>query len=64
MNRSIPLLLALTVGGCTAPAQTAISSVEQTEDLFVEARLEMVEPGVIAWGVDDPAVIEAMRVVP
>lgn len=66
MKPGIPLLLALAlaVGGCASSSQSAAPSVEQTEDLFVEARQEMVETGVIAWGVEDPAVIEAMRVVP
>ncbi|MEK6587323.1 MAG: protein-L-isoaspartate(D-aspartate) O-methyltransferase [Chloroflexota bacterium] len=64
MKPGIPLLLALAVGGCASSSQTAAPSVEQTEDLFVEARQEMVETGVIAWGVEDAAVIEAMRVVP
>jgi protein-L-isoaspartate(D-aspartate) O-methyltransferase len=37
---------------------------ESTQDPFARARNAMVDSGVIAWGVTDPQVIAAMRVVP
>ena len=37
---------------------------EPTGDPYVKARNEMVDSGVIAWGVTAPRVIEAMRIVP
>jgi len=33
-------------------------------DPFTAAREELVESGIIAWGVEDPAVLQAMRTVP
>jgi protein-L-isoaspartate(D-aspartate) O-methyltransferase len=42
----------------------ASSQVDQGEDPYREARLEMVQQGIINWGVDDEAVIEAMETVP
>lgn len=45
----------------TLPAST---QVDQGEDPYREARLEMVQQGIINWGVNDDAVIEAMETVP
>lgn len=45
-----------------APRSTPADAPEQ--DDYAELRREMVESGVIAWGIDDPAVIEVMRTVP
>jgi protein-L-isoaspartate(D-aspartate) O-methyltransferase len=45
----------------TPPAPT---QADQGEDPYREARLDMVQQGIINWGVDDEAVIEAMETVP
>jgi protein-L-isoaspartate(D-aspartate) O-methyltransferase len=34
------------------------------QDNYVDLRLEMVERGIVAWGIDDPAVIDVMGTVP
>ncbi|MCI0397420.1 MAG: hypothetical protein L0322_21135, partial [Chloroflexi bacterium] len=34
-----------------------------TDDPYAEERAEMVQEGIIDWGITDPAVIEAMRLV-
>ncbi len=51
----------------STPAPTSLtteSPTETLEDTYFEARQRLVENGIIAYGVDDPAVIEVMRRVP
>lgn len=57
-------MLALGIAGCAVRSPTVAPTPGPTDDPFVEARQQMVETGIIGWGVEDPAVIEAMRTVP
>ena len=57
-------MLALGIAGCAVRSPTVAPTPGPTDDPFVQARQQMVETGIIGWGVEDPAVIEAMRTVP
>jgi len=57
-------VLALGIAGCAVRSPTVAPTPGPTDDPFVQARQQMVETGIIGWGVEDPAVIEAMRTVP
>ena len=57
-------MLALGIAGCAVRSPTVAPTPGPTDDPFVQARQQMVETGIIGWGVEDPAVIEAMRIVP
>jgi protein-L-isoaspartate(D-aspartate) O-methyltransferase len=76
MRRSwVILLMNLTLAACaaagepqagpspTSAQQPTSTGISEQED-FAELRQDMVERGVIAWGIDDPAVIEVMGTVP
>lgn len=76
MWRSCMIIMAcLVLAGCAAEGdpQTAAmptptlqpnSADIPEQDEYADLRREMVEGGVIAWGIDDPEVIEAMETVP
>jgi len=57
-------VLALGIAGCAVRSPAVAPTSGPTDDPFVQARQQMVETGIIGWGVEDPAVIEAMRTVP
>jgi len=59
---SAALAIALRREPLAAPTAMALSAAE--EEGYAVARAKMVEDSIIAWGIDDPKVIEAMRVVP
>ncbi|OGO17514.1 MAG: protein-L-isoaspartate O-methyltransferase [Chloroflexi bacterium RBG_16_48_8] len=67
MRQLIPfLILSILLGSCgpssvTQPTQASITELKVD---FEEARERMVSGGVVGWGVEDEAVIEAMGVVP
>jgi protein-L-isoaspartate(D-aspartate) O-methyltransferase len=74
MRKRIVLALAvvLLVGGAAAiallptrPASTeAPSPAPDGEDVYVEARRQMVEEGIVGWGITDPEVVAVMEAVP
>ncbi len=71
MSRLVAALVVFGLcSGCAArmlePTATSLAAtlVNQEEDPYREARLEMVREGIINWGVNDAAVIEAMETVP
>jgi protein-L-isoaspartate(D-aspartate) O-methyltransferase len=64
----ILIVMMLTIS-CTSAAPSPgtpdkSEQIHQPEDEFFEARQDMVEFGIIAYGIDDPRVIEVMRRVP
>ena len=64
MRRTLTLVLALGIGGCAGPAPTVSPTSGPTDDPYTDARQQMVETGIVGWGVEDQAVIDAMRTVP
>ncbi len=67
-RRWIALLLAVLLGACGSQGAgrrgTPTEPYSPQDDPYTAARQRMVQEGVIAWGVEDPAVIEAMERVP
>ncbi len=58
---AVPLLWLAAACGA---AETVPDRGGPTEDLFRQARENMVESGIVAWGIRDPAIVEAMGQVP